>query len=239
MSGFKSSLPSEAPGPQSTPHDEPLGLTVHAMPDLNAVTVRQAGNTPAAKLKLLFLLLVSAAPVIASYFTYYVVRPEGRRNYGELIDPQRSMPALTGVDLQGQSRSLAVLKDQWLLISVADSACNEACEKHLYVSRQLRESLGKEKERVDWVWFRTGESDVPTGLKAGLATAQVLKLDPGELAKWLQPEAGHQLEDHLYLVDPVGHWMMRFPADADPVKVRKDLERLMRGASSWDKAGRP
>ncbi len=239
MSGFKSSLPSAAPGPQATHRDEPLGLTVHAMPDLNASTVRQSGNTPAAKLKWLFLLLVSVAPVIASYFTYYVIRPEGRRNYGELIDPQRPMPDLTGVDLQGQPRSLTALKDQWLLISVADSACNEACEKHLYLSRQLRESLGKEKERVDWVWFRTGEAEVPNGLRVGLATAQVLKLDQGALAEWLQPERGQQLADHLYLVDPMGHWMMRFPVSADPVKVRKDLERLMRGASSWDQAGRP
>lgn len=239
MSGFKSSLPSAAPVPQPHLHDEPLGLTVHAMPDLNTASVQHLGNTPAAKIKLLVLLLVSAAPVIASYFTYYVVRPEGRRNYGELIDPQRPMPDLTGTDMQDRPRSLRSLKDQWLLISVADSACNDACEKHLYLSRQLRESLGKEKDRVDWVWFRTGESDVPKGLMAGLSTAQVLKLDPGALAEWLQPEAGQQLTDHLYLVDPMGNWMMRFPANADPAKARKDLERLMRGASSWDKAGRP
>ena len=41
---------------------------------------------------MLLVLLVCAAPVIASYFTYYVVRPEGRRNYGELIEPQRPFP---------------------------------------------------------------------------------------------------------------------------------------------------
>ena len=209
------------------------------MPELNAGTVRQAGNTPAAKLKLLLLLLVSAAPVIASYFTYYVVRPEGRRNYGELIEPQRPMPDLSGVDMQGLTRPLTGLKDQWLLISVADSACEEACEKHLYLSRQLRESLGKEKERVDWVWLRTGDSPVPSALLAGLATAQVWKLDQTQLAAWLVPEKGQRLADHLYLVDPMGNWMMRFPVNADPAKVRKDLERLMRGASSWDKAGRP
>ena len=36
------------------------------------------------------------------------------------------------------------------------------------------------------------------------------------LAAWLQPEAGHALEDHLYLVDPMGEWMMRVPADPEP-----------------------
>jgi hypothetical protein len=206
---------------------------------LDKGAVRQAGNTPAAKIKLLLLLLVTVAPVIASYFTYYVVRPEGRRNYGELIDPQREMPNMVGIDLQGRQLALSALKDQWLLISVGDSACGEGCEKHLYLSRQLRESLGKDKERVDWVWLRTGTADIPSRLLPGLSTAKVLKLESAELAAWLRPADGRQLTDHLYLVDPMGHWMMRFPADADPVKVRKDLERLMRGASSWDKEGRP
>ena len=55
------------------------------------------------------------------------------------------------------------------------------------------------------------------------------------------PLAGHALADHLYLVDPKGSWMMRFPAGLDPAgasKVKRDLERLMRASSSWDKAGR-
>jgi len=209
------------------------------MPHIDRGTARQAGNTPAAKIKLLLLLLVAVAPVVASYFTYYVVRPEGRRNYGELIDPQREMPNLVGTDLRGQKVALSTLKDQWLLISVGDSGCDEGCEKHLYLSRQLRESLGKDKARVDWVWLRTGEADVPSRLLPALSTAQVLRLDGAELSAWLQPAHGQRLTDHLYLVDPMGHWMMRFPADADPVKVRKDLERLMRGSSSWDKEGRP
>jgi len=236
MSGSKSSHPSvEKP----TSADEPLSLTVHSMPHLDAGTVRQQGNTRSAKVKLLLLLLVSVAPVVASYLTYYVIRPEGRRNHGDLIEPQRDMPALTGTDVKGQPVLLQSLKDQWLLVSVADSACNEACEKHLYLSRQLRESLGKEKERLDWVWLRTGDGEVPARLLPGLAGAQVIRLAEADLATWLQPEAGQQLADHLYLVDPMGHWMMRFPADAEPAKVRKDLERLMRGSASWDLAGRP
>jgi hypothetical protein len=239
MSGSKSSPPSDVRTTGQPLRDEPIGLTVHTMPLLDREAVGRAGNTPAAKIKLLLLLLVTLAPVVASYFTYYVVRPEGRRNYGELIDPQREMPNLMGTDLQGRQVALSALKDQWLLISVGDSACGEACEKHLYLSRQLRESLGKDKTRVDWVWLRTGDTEVPLRLLPGLTSATVLKFEASDLSAWLQPAQGRQLTDHLYLVDPMGHWMMRFPADADPVKVRKDLERLMRGASSWDKEGRP
>ena len=216
--------------------DEPLTLTVHSLPSPG-----QAGtavNTRAGRWKMIALLLVSASPVVASYFTYYVIRPEGRRNYGELIDPQRPLPAFTGVDARGQAVPLNRLKDQWLLVSVGDTACDATCQKHLYLQRQLREGLGKEKDRLDWVWLRTGDTPLVEPLKSATAAATVLQVDPQALAGWLQPAAGHQLQDHLYVVDPIGNWMMRFPADADPKKIKSDLDRLLRASAFWDKAGR-
>lgn len=95
---------------------------------------------------MLGIFLVCAAPLVASYFTYYVVRPEGRRNFGELIDPQRPLPDLVAVNLGGQDVNLKALRGQWLLLSVAGGACDEVCSRHLYLQRQLRESLGKNKE---------------------------------------------------------------------------------------------
>ncbi|TSE19267.1 hypothetical protein Talka_01691 [Tepidimonas alkaliphilus] len=214
-------------------------MTVHTLPQPSAALVRDPAATRAGRLKMLLLLLVAASPVIASYVTYYVIRPEGRRNYGELIEPQRPLPAIVGLDPQGKPVPLTALRDQWLFISVADSACDAQCERHLYLQRQLRESLGKDKDRMDWVWLRTGSREFPQRLAAALAPAVVLWVDERELAQWLQPAEGHRLSDHLYVVDPLGHWMMRFPAEADPSRMRRDLERLMRASSSWDRPGRP
>ena len=217
--------------------DEPLTLTVHSLPRADAAD--PAALTRAGRWKMLLLLLVCASPVVASYFTYYVIRPEGRRNYGELIDPQRPLPDLVGTDVAGRAVNLRQLKDQWLFISVADSACDDACQKHLYLQHQLRETLGKDKDRLDWVWLRTGGGELSEPLKKATATANVLQVDAAALASWLAPAAGHRLEDHLYVVDPIGNWMMRFPADADPKQVKRDLERLMRASAFWDKGGRP
>jgi hypothetical protein len=191
---------------------------------------------------MLGVLLVCAAPVIASYFTYYVVRPDGRRNYGELVQPQRTLPALTARALDNTAVPLASLKGQWLLVSVAGGDCDASCQKHLYLQRQLRESLGKEKERVDWVWFIDDASPVPEAIQPALQQATVLRLDGADLAAWLAPAAGHGLTEHLYVVDPMGNWMMRFPAamgTEGAAKAKRDLERLLRASSSWDVAGRP
>ncbi len=224
--------------PASAPRDEPLTLTVYDMPDLGADSARRVVGTRAGRWKMLLVLLVCAAPVIASYFTYYVLRPEGRRNYGEIIDPPVAMPALQGQDAHGQTVPLSSLKDQWLFVSVADSACDAQCERHLYLQRQLREGLGKDKDRVDWVWLRTGSAELSETLRKATAQAAVLHIDEAAILSWLQPAAGHQLKDHLYVVDPMGQWMMRFPADADPTRMRRDLERLLRASSFWDQAGR-
>ncbi|WP_342129537.1 SCO family protein [Hydrogenophaga sp. OTU3427] len=238
MSGSKSSPPADARAPMAA--DEPLGLTVHSLPQWDATAAERTAATRSGRLKMLAVLLVCAAPVIASYFTYYVVRPEGRRNYGELIDPQRPLPAaLQGLDAQGRTVSLPTLKDQWLLISVADSACDADCERHLYLQRQLREGLGKEKGRLDWVWLRTGNAELTPALQSATAQATVLRVDEAALASWLVPAPGQRLADHLYVVDPLGNWMMRFPAQADPARVRRDLDRLLRASAFWDKEGRP
>ena len=177
----------------------------------------------------------------ASYFSYFVIRPQAHTNFGALIDPQRPLPALTATDLDGKPVPLTGLKGQWLLVSVAGGACDALCESNLYLQRQVREGLGKEKDRVDWVWLIDDEQPVRDALKPALHQATVLRVPEAALAQWLQPAAGHALNEHLYLVDPMGHWMMRFPADLDKAgagKARRDLERLLRASSSWDQPGR-
>jgi hypothetical protein len=105
----------------------------------------------------------------------------------------------------------------------------------------LREGLGKDKDRLDWVWLINDGTPVPDAIQPALHEATVLRVSPSALAHWLEPQAEHALPDHLYLVDPFGHWMMRFPPflDTDTAsKAKRDLDRLLRASSSWDKAGR-
>lgn len=233
MSGSNSS----APGDASHPPPEPLGLTVHGV----AVPDARARSSTSGRLKALLILLACAAPVIASYFTYYVIRPEGRTNYSTLIDPLRPVPtnlplaSLAGAPVQPDS-----LRGQWLLVVVAPPACGSACEARLYMQRQLREMLGRERDRLEKVWFVTGEGTVRPELRAPLEQGEVrlLRVPPEALARWLEPAAGQALEAHLYIVDPMGRWMMRVPPEPEPARVKRDLARLLRASSSWDQPGR-
>ncbi len=225
------------PSPQGR-MDSPLTMTVHSLPDPVAREARRVTG----RWKMIAVLLVCAAPVIASYITFYVVRPTAQRNYGELIQPQRALPDLPVTTLAGTPTNMRLLKDQWLLVSVTGGACGGACEKHIYLQRQLRESLGREKDRLDRVVLVNDGTAFNPGLLPAVADAPndayALRAPAAALAQWLAPAPGQQLTDHLYLVDPIGNWMMRFPANIDAAKAKRDIDRLLRASNSWDKAGR-
>ncbi|MEY4712525.1 MAG: hypothetical protein RIS88_1975 [Pseudomonadota bacterium] len=215
---------------------------MHSLPSPEGAAQDDARRTVSGRWKMLAVMLVCAAPVIASYFTYYVVRPEGRRNFGELIEPQRPVPPVAAISLKGQGTTLDTLRGQWLLVTVGGGACDAACENHLYLQRQLREGLGKDKDRMDRVWLVTDNAPVREALLPALADAVVWRVDATQLAQWLQPAPGPALASHLYVVDPLGNFMMRFPAGLDregAARAKRDLERLMRASASWDQAGRP
>jgi cytochrome oxidase Cu insertion factor (SCO1/SenC/PrrC family) len=238
MSGSNSSVPASAatPNPSS---DEPVSFAVHSLPA--ATLDDDTRRTRIGRIKMLLLLLICASPVVASYFTYYVIRPQARSNYSTLIETPRFLPDASQLSLRDDQQHQLdprSLRGQWLLIVVADGACDATCEKLLYAQRQLRETLGREKDRLDRVWLVTGAQPPRADLLPALAQATVVQAVPAQVAAWLQPDAGHTLNEHLYLVDPMGYWMMRVPADFDPAKVKRDLDRLLRAAASWDKPGR-
>ena len=219
---------------------EALSFSVHAMPSPRLDVDRR--RVVSGRLRMLLVLLACAAPVVASYLTYYVIRPEGRSNYATLISPSRSLPFdLALRDLSGAPVDAASLKGQWLTVIVSDASCAADCEKRVYLQRQLREMLGPDRTRVDRVWLLTTEgSPSPALVTAAQATGGlwVLHADPKALARWLAPEPGHGLADHLYVVDPMGEWMMRAPVDPEPARLKRDLSRLLRASAFWDQEGR-
>ncbi len=237
MSGSNSS------NPIATVQDaEPLHLTVHAMPHADVAASEAQRRTARGRLKMLLVLLACAAPVVASYFTFYVLRPEGRSNYATLIEPSRAMPATLPLsDLEGRPVGAATLRGQWLLVVVGRAGCDSDCEQRLFMQRQLREMTGRERDRIDKLWLVTDDAPIAPALRAALDAAPattVLRVPAPALQQWLAPAAGESLESHVYVVDPMGQWMMRAPPHADPARFKRDIDKLLRASSFWDRPGR-
>jgi len=184
------------------------------------------------RLKLIVLLLVCAAPIIASYVTYYIIKPEGRTNYGAFIDQQaHPMPKLTSTTLDGRPETLENYAGKWIMVKVGGGACDEACAKQLFAMRQLRTMQGKNMERVERVWLITDDEPIDTMLIRQYDDMHMLRVPRAQLSHWLPVEIGTKLDDHIFLIDPRSNLMMRFPKDPDPRKVHKDLAKLLKASA--------
>jgi hypothetical protein len=186
---------------------------------------------------LIFVLLLSIAPVVAAFVVYYnpSLQPGGSTNYGMLVDPQRPLPTeaqLRATTLDGQPFDLNELKGQWLLVTADEAACPESCAKKLFILRNTHAMTGKNVKRVSRVWFITDDAPVPERVLEAYQGTVMLRVDPTELDQFL---AGHDLTgsdnsellDPIWIVDPLGNLMMQYPSDPDPLKVRKDLGKLL------------
>lgn len=179
--------------------------------------------------KLFAVIAVCAAPVIASYLTFYVIKPSGRTNYGDFITSDiHSIPTdLATTTLDGKPMPLKDLEGKWVMLQVDSGACTELCRSKLYDMRQLRLTQGRERDRIERVWLITDSAPLDTVLMREYDGTRMLRADAAALAKWLPTAAGTTDVDHLYLIDPLGRLMMRFPKNANPNKIKKDLGKLL------------
>jgi cytochrome oxidase Cu insertion factor (SCO1/SenC/PrrC family) len=180
---------------------------------------------------LYLVIAICAAPVIASYFAYYVIKPEGRNNYGMLLDPRAyPIPELRATTLDGKPAALQDLKGKWLMLMAHGADCNEACGEQLFKMRQLRLMQGKEMDRVERVWLITDDKPVETMLLRQYDGTHFLRADGETVKRWLPTDAGSGIDEHIYMIDPMGNLMMRFPKNADPSKVNKDVGKLLKAS---------
>ncbi len=162
------------------------------------------------RLKLGAVFLACAAPFVLGWAAWYFGWGTGTAgNYGELITPR----PLAAPPLQA-------LRGKWVLVTFDAAACDAYCERKLYFIRQVRTAQGKEQRRVERLWVLTD---------AGTPRPELLAAIEGTRISRALPEAfpGNPV-DHIYVVDPLGNLMMRFPRDPDPSRMLKDLQRLLK-----------
>ncbi len=178
------------------------------------------------RLKLLLLAAFFAAPLALAWLAYRFEWGIGATgNYGELVGPTH-LPEVALTALDGRQLSTSALRGKWLLVQFDAARCDPYCERKLYDMRQVRRALGKDMERVARLWVLTDSGAPAAGVLAAFEGTEVLRSDGGPFAAAFGTPA--RLPDHIYLVDPMGNLMLRFPREPDPSKMLKDLKRLLK-----------
>jgi hypothetical protein len=165
--------------------------------------------------KLVLLAAVFALPLALAVLAYRLDwAPGTSANYGELVAPPRP---LAGAPFEA-------LRGKWVLVSFDAAACDAYCERKLYFMRQVRRAQGKDQDRVERLWLLTDDGQPRAEVLAAIEGTRLAR-DPGGAARF---PAGASHADHIYVVDPLGYLMLRYPRDPDPSRMLKDLQRLLR-----------
>jgi hypothetical protein len=174
--------------------------------------------------KFLLLLALMCAPVIISYALYFLeYRPESK-HYGDLIP----IVKVTGNGTNQADNTILRMKDlhgKWVLVTVDSGLCDEACHSKLYFMRQVRLVQGKEKHRIERLWLINDDVVPNAELVKEFEGTLVVNSKDSEILNFI--ETAELQTKHIYLIDPIGNLMMRFPENVDGTKMGHDIKRLL------------
>jgi cytochrome oxidase Cu insertion factor (SCO1/SenC/PrrC family) len=176
------------------------------------------------RIKLLLLIGLFILPVVAAYLAYYVWQPTSRKNYGELIK-QVDVQA-KGIGLNGEPMDVSNLKGKWVMVYVGGGACPKTCQDLLYYMRQTRTLQGKEMDRIERLWLLTDDVAPTAELQQAHAGLHYLKPSVSAATQFVGSETGA----YLYMIDPLGHLMMRWPQNPEPSRMAKDIKLLLKAS---------
>lgn len=171
---------------------------------------------------LVLIAIVFTAPiVIATVLAFSGWLPQGRRNYGDLVDPPLRIEVASAA-LDGKPFAWTTPQWHWTLVVRIPEHCAADCRGRLDRVNNLRVSLGRHAAKLRIVSDRA----LPAGVALGEARGVYLLSElPAGIAATL-PEPREDLV--IALVDPAGYLMLCYPEHADLSRVRKDLGRLIR-----------
>lgn len=178
------------------------------------------------RVKLLALAALFAAPIVASVVAYNVLEPRKPASFGELLLPPAAVTTQRLERADGGAFAFGELAGKWVMVASDSGACPEPCRDKLATMRQVRAALGRNAARVERV-FVVDDLRAPAATLAREFAGTRLALTPAGMM--LPPGAAND-RAHVYLVDPRGNVMMRWPAGADRKRMLGDLQRLLKAS---------
>ena len=185
---------------------------------------------------LIAMVVFFAAPlflVIAMYrFDWH---PKGK-SYGDLIEPVVPIK-LTEAFKDVKTTDTTVLSkllwhDKWSAVILADK-CEAVCQARLHDARQIHASLEKDMNRLQRILI-TNQQDLNDLQKQypDLIILNQPSADVAALAKQFDVDGvSAYTSERVYMVDPLGNFMLSYSNQVKPVDMRKDWVRLLK--YSW------
>lgn len=184
-----------------------------------AIAMPEAPRKGRGRLQLLLILAIAVGPMFlaSAMYQWRFWVPETRSYHGVLIGDGRTLADL-GVQ--------AAVEPRWQILVTAPGACEADCQQLVYLARQIQIGLNRETSRASH----------------GLALAEPLPADYDATLKREYPQLGRYQLDlqayekaaeavpgaQLWLVDPHGNLVLRYPAGSNGKAILDDLRYLLK-----------
>lgn len=184
-------------------------------------------------LLLLIFALFFGSMLVAGALRFSGWRPEGMKNKGELLQPPVDLRARAPRLADGSAYPWNPGERQWRILAVPPAGCADACAATARDLDTVWRMFGHNADKVHVLWLcAEAGCTVPAPLGAD-RSLRVLAPDPALRAAL--PDAGVAAGAGaggagipVYVVDPNGFVILRYPPGTDLGGVRDDLAKLLK-----------
>ncbi|MBU6470299.1 MAG: hypothetical protein KGL00_09695 [Gammaproteobacteria bacterium] len=178
---------------------------------------------------------VFVLPVVAAWLLYLNINRVNfdTSQHGEFVTPARLLhPASLPLPLTGGTLAPDYFRSRYTLVYLSAASCNPDCEEALILTRQTRLALGRKIESAQRLYLVLGAPANPARLlreQPDLTVAEVSGPAGQDFIQQFSAD-GHSppaMGKYIYLVDPRGYYVLRYPIQGPPEGLLKDLQHLL------------
>jgi len=164
--------------------------------------------------------------IVAGALRFSGWRPAGMKNKGELLQPPADLRALTPRLASGGEYRWNPADRTWRIAMAPPASCTTECGKLAHDIETVRQLFGRDAGRVDVLWLCATSACALPAQAPRTPNWRLLKPDP--VLRAALPQVDVAQGAAVYVIDPNGFVILRYPPGSDPGDLRSDLAKLLK-----------
>ena len=148
-------------------------------------------------------------------------QPPGSKVHGDMLQPAVDARALVPKLADGSDYLWKPTERTWRIVVAPPEDCVEACVKLAQDLDKVWQLFGGKADHVHILWIGTPPADAPTN-------AAMRVVQPSAELRAALPHLDEVPGVPIYVIDPNGFVILRYPPGTDPGFVRTDVARLLK-----------